>query len=226
MDLTLSRLARPRKEENALSRYNFGHTRKTWGREGKGRETEWFRARGSSLGKETIESLSFFSRLSLFFPFLSPREIYIRDVRGFDKLRDCRRRFKDIRAKVFTSFSAGFQILFFLPRILIPCIVRVGLRILKKKMRGISREENFTSEKYNSVYTSCIDDRVYTRSLWSKSWRIDSIRLLCRTIAHFHARKSYCASAFTSPCPLFVKMITQKVVLTVQRLRRTFYLAS
>lgn len=113
VDLTLSRLARPRKEENALSRYNFGHTRKTWGREGKGRETEWFRARGSSFGKETIESLSFFSRLSLFFPFLSPREIYIRDVRGFDKLRDCRRRFKDIRAKVFTSFSAGFQILFF-----------------------------------------------------------------------------------------------------------------
>lgn len=101
-----------------------------------------------------------------------------------------------------------------------------GIANIKKKMRGISREENFTSEKYNSVYTSCIDDRVYTRSLWSKSWRIDSIRLLCRTIAHFHARKSYCASAFTSPCPLFVKMITQKVVLTVQRLRRTFYLAS
>lgn len=136
MDLTLSRLARPRKEENALSRYNFGHTRKTWGREGKGRETEWFRARGSSLGKETIESLSFFSRLSLFFPFLSPREIYVRDVREFDKLRDCRRRFKDIRAKVFTSFSAGFQILFFLPRILVLCIVRVGLWILKKKWGG------------------------------------------------------------------------------------------
>lgn len=75
----------------------------------------------------------------------------------------------------------------------------MGLRILKKKMRGISREENFTSEEYNSIYTSCIDDRVYTRSLWSKSWRIDSIRLLCRTIAHFHARKSYCASAFTLP---------------------------
>lgn len=50
-----------------------------------------------------------------------------------------------------------------------------------------------------------------------ESWRIDSIRLLCHTIAHFLARKSYCASAFTSPCPLFVKMITQKVVLTVER---------
>lgn len=40
-----------------------------------------------------------------------------------------------------------------------------GIVNIKKKMRGISREENFTSEKYNSVYTSCIDDRVYTRSL-------------------------------------------------------------
>lgn len=87
--------------------------------------------------------------------------IYIRDVRGFDKLRDCRR-VKDIRAKVFTSFSACFQILF-LPCILVPCIIRVEIVNIKKKWSGkggflarihAKKISNFTSEEYNLVCTS------------------------------------------------------------------------
>lgn len=102
----------------------------------------------------------------------SPREIYIRDVRGFDKLRDCRR-VKDIRAKVFTSFSACFQIPF-LPCILVPCIIRVEIANIKKKWSGkggflarihAKKISNFTSEEYNLVYTSI---SIYTKFIVEK----------------------------------------------------------
>lgn len=52
---------------------------------------------------------------------------------------------------------------FFLPRVLVPCIVRARLRILKKKWGEFlarvhaKKISNFASEEYNLVYISCID---------------------------------------------------------------------
>lgn len=145
-------LARSGKEtprtENALSRYNFGHARKTWIWEGKRRAA----VSGEGLGKETIESLSFSSPVLLSFlalPLLARG--YIRDV-----VPDSINYGTVVALKIYEQgiyifvFSVRFQILF--PRYFSSMhrSSRARLRISRKRRRegGKDFSRAFTRRKF------------------------------------------------------------------------------